>query len=241
MARKSSRKLQKVGEVDLNAEMQTGDYSPNFRFRNLKQRKYAETILNNQVTLAIGCPGTAKTLIALYCAVRLLDAGEVDQIYVTRPLIGIGSENSLGALPGELEEKTEPYLGPIKDNLCVFLTPGRTKYMIDKGKIEFLPTEHLRGRSLNNAFLLVEEAQNAVQQTVFTALTRIGDNTRLVVTGDYISQRDLHNKYGMSGLQDAERRLSGLAGVGICRFGPEDIERSGLVKSIMYRYYDGYE
>lgn len=212
--------------------------------RNPRQKLYMDLIDNKKITIAAGFPGTSKTLIALYKAFQMLDNKEIDKIYIARPKVGVKGEKDLGALPGTLEEKTEPYLIAIRDCLEVFMTPGRIDHIMkSRGKedsvLEFLPLDFLRGRTLRRAFVLIDEAQNVSVHTMFTILTRIGEGSKYVITGDVV-QRDLNPKHGKSGIEDAMLRLSALDFVGIVQFLYEDICRSDEAKAIIECYKDLY-
>ena len=157
--------------------------------RNPRQKLYMDLIDNKKITIAAGFPGTSKTLIALYKAFEMLDNREIDKIYIARPKVGVRGEKDIGALPGTLEEKTQPYLIAIEDCLNVFMTPGRIEHIMrSRGKhdsqLEFLPMDFLRGRTLRRAFVIIDEAQNCSISTMFTILTRIGEGSKYVITGD---------------------------------------------------------
>ena len=212
--------------------------------RNPRQKLYLDYLSTKDITFATGFPGTSKTLLALYHGFKLLDAREIDKIYIAKPKVGVRGEKDLGALPGTLEEKTQPYLTAIEDCLNVFMTPGRIQHIMsargkDDSQLEFLPFDFLRGRTLHRAFIIIDEAQNVTTETMFTILSRIGEGSKIVVTGDTI-QRDLNVKYGKSGLEDAIMRLSDLEEVGIVQFLLDDVCRSPLAKKIIGKYQDLY-
>lgn len=214
--------------------------------RNSRQKLYMDYLDHKDLVFASGFPGTAKTLIALYKGFQYLDDKNhpINKIYVARPKVGVKGEKDLGALPGTLEEKTAPYLIAIKQNMLKFMSPGRVEHIMKaRGKpdsrFEFLPMDYLRGQTLDNAFVIVDEAQNIGIKTMFTILTRMGENSKYAITGDVV-QRDLDPKHGTSGIEDAMRRLSSFDWVGMIEFEMEDVCRSERAKQVIYAYKDLY-
>lgn len=214
--------------------------------KNPRQKLYMEYLDTKDLVFAHGFPGTAKTLIALYKAFQYLDDPKhpIDMIYVARPKVGVKGEKDLGALPGTLEEKTLPYLTAIKQNMLKFMSPGRVEQiMSERGKpdscFEFLPFDFLRGQTLDNAFVIVDEAQNISIRTMFTILSRIGENSKYAINGDG-AQRDLDLKHGTSGIEDAIRRFGHLDWVGHIEFLLEDVCRSKRAKQVINAYQDLY-
>jgi phosphate starvation-inducible PhoH-like protein len=212
-----------------------------FQFRNQKQREYYNLLKQKDIVFVTGMPGTAKTLIALYYAIELLDQDKIEKIYVARPRVGIQGESEIGILPGSLEEKTAPYLLAIQDCLSVFLSKGRVDYLIgQRGKtnapLEYIPLDYLRGRTLSNCVVIIDEAQNITSFAMYTVLSRIGEGGKIFVTGDK-KQRDLNERFGVSGLEDSIKRLRHLKEVGVINFGIHDIERSPLAKQIILSYF----
>ncbi len=199
-----------------------------FTARTEAQQDYANSIHSNTLTFGIGPAGTGKTWVAGYLGVKALLEGR--RLVITRPAIEAGE--SLGFLPGELAEKFDPYFRPVRMVLERALGKGHVEGMIKAGKIEALPLALMRGHTFEDAFVLLDEAQNTspVQMKMF--LTRIGENATVVVNGD-LSQKDIP---GPSGLADALDRLDGMRDVGIVRFRREDIVRSGIVQDILDRY-----
>ena len=207
---------------------------------NDKQEEYMDAIDNYDLVFGVGFPGTAKSLIALYKAFEYFDDRNcsIDKIVVIRNIVDADGSKSVGALPGTLEEKIEPLMRPIYRNLKCFMTDGRIDYIKNKNQIEFIPYEFLRGESLNDTFIICEEAQNFSSTQMYTVLTRIGERSKMVVNGDYHTQRDLQSRYGVSGLQEAVHKLMNLPNIGLVVFDdPEYIVRSGLVKDIVVAYY----
>lgn len=207
--------------------------------RNENQQRAFDSLRNNTLTILTGPPGTAKTLLSVYIAYELLEQRVINKIYYCKPVVGIDGEKGLGFLAGDLTEKTYPHIAPVVDCLKVFMSEGKAKYITDKKIIEYLPLEHLRGRSLNDCFVIADEMQNALPSAVLTILTRVGSNSKISLIGDVV-QRDLSKYYGKDGLSDATRRLSSVNEVGHVEFDFKDICRSSFVKSVIYKYQDLY-
>lgn len=207
--------------------------------RNFAQEDALESLRNKTLTILTGPPGTSKTLMSIYVAIELLENRQIDKIYYVKPIVDVVGEQGLGFLPGDVKEKIAPHVAPIKDALAVFMPPTKADYLLEKKIIEFLPIEHLRGRSLNNCFVIADEMQNAIPSSVLTILTRLGSNSKVSLIGDCV-QRDLGAKFGLDGLSDATSRLGGMSDVGVVQFGIEDICRSGFVRSVIYKYADLY-
>lgn len=200
--------------------------------RNLSQDKYLKLLKNYELVFSEGPAGTGKTWLAVGYAVSLLERGKVDKIIVTRPAVEAGER--LGFLPGDLREKVDPYLRPIFDALHEFMDPRIVERGLITGMIEVAPLAFMRGRTLSNACVLLDEAQNttAIQMKMF--LTRLGDGSRMIVNGDP-SQIDLPAGQ-KSGLVDAVELLGALEGVGRVRFSEDDVVRHDLVGRIVRAY-----
>lgn len=194
------------------------------------QARYMAAIASNTITFGIGPAGTGKTFIAATMAADLLERKEIRRIIITRPAVEAGE--SLGFLPGELDEKYEPFFRPVRDVLERRMGAGALEYMVKAKTIEALPLAYMRGMTLDDAFILLDEAQNTTPTQMKLFLTRIGENATVVVDGD-LSQKDIP---GPSGLIDAARRLQGLPGVGFVTFTEDDVVRSGIVQDIVRRY-----
>jgi phosphate starvation-inducible PhoH-like protein len=206
--------------------------------RSENQKRLVESIFTNSITLVSGPSGTGKTLLTLQEALKAYSNGQIKKIYYLRnncETSELGSKGR-GELPGTILEKALPLLGPIVDNLFEIVSEGKAKYMIEKGVIEPLYYEDLRGRSLISSFVIADEAQSVPPKGVKTLLTRIGRGTKMVLLGDY-RQKDTADRYG-DGLMDACSRLIGIPGIGIVHFGIEDIQRHGIIKDILIRYGD---
>lgn len=207
--------------------------------RNEKQQEYLQAIDDYPIVIATGCPGTAKSLLAIYKAVEYLDKRKIEKIYLIKPTAKVAGETDLGSLPGTLEEKVCPYLQSLKDSLLVFMSPGRADYILEKKIIEFLPLAYLRGRTLSRAFVIGDEMQNLTSHSAFTLLSRIGEDTKVVLNGD-VAQRDLKASFGKDGLTDVVDRLRHTELVHHVEFGFEHIERSEIAKQVILAYRDLY-
>ena len=200
------------------------------------QQEYIRAIRDNGLVFAVGPAGTGKTFLATACAVEALRRDEVQRIILTRPAVEAGE--SLGFLPGDLKEKVDPYLRPIYDALSDMLGRRQMAHYIDTAAIEIAPLAFMRGRTLNNAFVILDEAQNTLPSQMKMLLTRLGKNSKCVVTGD-ITQVDLSDP-ARCGLIHATNILQNITGVSIINLKSSDIVRHRLVADIV-RAYDNYE
>lgn len=196
--------------------------------KTLNQTKYVESLLKNPVTIATGPAGTGKTFLAVVVACQRLLSGEIEKIILTRPAVEAGE--SLGFLPGDMVQKVDPYLRPIYDSLYECLGMEKVTTFIQAGRIEIAPLAFMRGRTLNDAFIVLDEAQNCTLAQLKMFLTRIGRNSRMAIGGD-VTQIDL--KPGSSGLVRLIHILKNTEGVQISRFGNEDIIRNPIVERIL--------
>lgn len=206
------------------------------RPKTLGQRIYLDTIRNNSVTFGIGPAGTGKTYLAVVMAVAALRNKEVEKIILTRPAVEAGER--LGFLPGDLQEKVDPYLRPLYDALQDILGLDTYQKLMSKGIIEIAPLAYMRGRTLEDAFVILDEAQNTTAKQMKMFLTRLGFGSRMVVTGD-VGQIDLPRGV-TSGLREAAEVLDGVKGIGIVRLDPMDVIRHDVVARIVTAY-DKYE
>ena len=206
------------------------------RPRGPRQRQYVERILGNDLNFGIGPAGTGKTYLAVACAVDALESGRVQRIVLVRPVVEAGER--LGFLPGALEQKIDPYLRPLYDALHEMLGFEKVQRMLERGVIEIAPLAYMRGRTLNESFIILDEAQNTTVEQMKMFLTRIGFGTTAVVTGD-ITQIDLRRTQ-RSGLKDAMDVLRDVAGVTFTYFAPQDVVRHALVQRIV-EAYDAHE
>ncbi len=198
--------------------------------RTPNQKVFLDAIQAHALSIALGPAGTGKTYLAVTAAVEAYENGQVARIVLTRPAIDAGE--SLGYLPGDLEEKMAPYLRPLFDALSERLGSKRLKKMIADGDIEIAPVAYMRGRTLNNSFVIIDEAQNCTVPQLKMLLSRLGWHSKMVVTGDP-DQSDLLS--GMSGLSEIARRLEPISGIGVVRLQESDIVRHPLVGEIIER------
>ena len=196
------------------------------------QKIYIDSIRNNDVVFGIGPAGTGKTYLAVAMAVSALVNGSVRSIILTRPAVEAGEK--LGLLPGDLAQKVDPYLRPLNDALIDMLGPEKAFDLIDQGTIEIAPLAFMRGRTLSNAFIILDEAQNTTREQMKMFLTRIGFDSQAVITGD-ITQVDLPASQ-KSGLVQAQALLQGIKGIGLCSFTKADVVRHPLVQKIIHAY-----
>ncbi len=200
--------------------------------RTPNQLQYLQQILSHDISFGIGPAGTGKTFLAVACAVDALERHGVQRIVLTRPAVEAGER--LGFLPGDLAQKVDPYLRPLYDALYDLMGFDRVTKAFEKGLIEIAPLAFMRGRTLNHAFVILDEAQNSTREQMKMFLTRIGFGSKCVVTGD-VSQVDLP-KGTDSGLIDAQRVLSGVSGIAFTQFTAADVVRHPLVARIVEAY-----
>jgi phosphate starvation-inducible PhoH-like protein len=200
--------------------------------RSINQRKYVEAIEQNDMVFGVGPAGTGKTYLAVAMAVAAMNAKKVSRIVLVRPAVEAGER--LGFLPGTLQEKVDPYLRPLYDALYDLLDPEKVDKMLEKNVIEVAPLAFMRGRTLNDAFIIMDEAQNTTIEQMKMFLTRMGNNSKAVITGD-ITQIDLPNPR-KSGLLDAINILGGVEGIHFCHFEDSDVVRHVLVQRIVRAY-----
>ena len=203
--------------------------------KTLGQQKYVDAIKDNTITLAVGPAGTGKTYLAVAMAVMSFRAGDISRIVLTRPAVEAGEK--LGFLPGDLQQKVDPYLRPLYDGLFDMLgAESFTKYQ-ERGNIEVAPLAYMRGRTLDDSFIILDEAQNTTTEQMKMFLTRLGFNSKIVVTGD-ITQIDLADSH-RSGLVEATKVLKNIDDVAVITLNEKDVVRHKLVQSII-KAYDRY-
>ncbi|QPW14642.1 PhoH family protein [Mammaliicoccus sciuri] len=202
------------------------------RAKTMGQRVYINNIKNNDLVFGIGPAGTGKTFLAVVMAARALRLGQVKRIVLTRPAVEAGE--SLGFLPGDLKEKVDPYLRPLYDGLHTVLGTEQTSRLIERGTIEIAPLAYMRGRTLDDAFVILDESQNTTHPQMKMFLTRLGFGSKMVVTGDR-TQIDLP-KGVKSGLIEADQRLSGVKGIAMTYLEQTDVVRHPLVGKIINAY-----
>jgi phosphate starvation-inducible protein PhoH and related proteins len=216
--------------VDL--KITTSSRKPPIVARTLGQRAYLEAIQSFDIVFGIGPAGTGKTYLAVAAAVAALKKDQVARIILTRPAVEAGE--ALGFLPGDLQEKITPYLRPLYDSLRDMLDPEEIDRLVSRQAIEVAPLAYMRGRTLSNAFVILDEAQNTTTEQMFMLLTRIGANSKCVVTGD-VTQIDLPaNK--RSGLVEALQALKSVPGISMVYFSERDVVRHELVRAIITAY-----
>ena len=206
------------------------------RAKTLGQEKYVKAIGSNTVTFGVGPAGTGKTYLAVAAAVAAFRAKEVNRIILTRPAVEAGER--LGFLPGDLQNKVDPYLRPLYDALFDMLGSETYLKYLERGNIEAAPLAYMRGRTLDDSFIILDEAQNTTREQMKMFLTRLGFNSKIVITGD-ITQIDLPQDK-VSGLKDAIRILDKVPDIAICRLSASDVVRHALVQKIVAAY-DSYE
>jgi len=202
------------------------------RPKTLGQKKYVDAIKKNSIVFGVGPAGTGKTYLAVALAVYALKNHEIDKIILTRPAVEAGEK--LGFLPGDLSEKVDPYLRPLFDALQEMMGQDAYAKHIERGSIEIAPLAYMRGRTLSNSFIILDEAQNTTREQMKMFLTRMGENSRIVVTGD-VTQIDLP-KNVKSGLIDALDVLKDVEGIEIVRLSAKDVVRHELVTRIIQAY-----
>ncbi len=200
--------------------------------KTIGQKDYIKTIQTCPVTIGVGPAGTGKTYLAVAAAVKAFREKEVSRIILTRPAVEAGER--LGFLPGDLQSKVDPYLRPLYDALFDMLGPETYQKYLEKGNIEVAPLAYMRGRTLDDSFIILDEAQNTSREQMKMFLTRMGFGSRVVITGD-VTQIDLPSDKP-SGLKEAMRVLDGVEGVGICRLTQNDVVRHIMVQRIIEAY-----
>jgi len=212
----------------LGGDRRDQSYVRKVRPQSPGQKVLMEAIASHNLTLALGPAGTGKTYLAISAAVEALEAGKVDRIVLSRPAIEAGE--SIGYLPGDMNEKMAPFLRPLYDALADRLGGKRVRSMMQEGEIEIAPVGFMRGRTLNNCFVVIDEAQNCTYPQIKMLLTRLGWHSTMVLTGDP-DQSDLLN--GLSGLADIAHRLEAVEGIAVVRLADRDIVRHPLVASML--------
>jgi len=225
----------KIGAMAQDVICVTAKGKP-IKAKTLGQQKYMKAIAKNTITIGVGPAGTGKTYLAVAQAVAAFRAKEVDRIILTRPAVEAGER--LGFLPGDLQNKVDPYLRPLYDALFDMLGPETYAKYLERGNIEVAPLAYMRGRTLDNSFIILDEAQNTTREQMKMFLTRLGFGSKIVITGD-ATQIDLPRDK-VSGLKEAIKVLDGVEDIAICRLTASDVVRHALVQKIVAAY-DQYE
>jgi len=202
------------------------------RAKTFRQRQYVQAVRTHDLTFCIGPAGTGKTYLAAVLAVQALLANQYERLILTRPAVEAGER--LGFLPGDLQQKVNPYLRPLYDALYEFIEPEKIANLMERGIVEVAPLAYMRGRTLNNAFVILDEAQNTTPAQMKMVLTRLGFGSRMVVTGD-LTQTDLP-PHQPSGLSVSQKILEKVEGIAFCYFGKADVVRHPLVQRIVAAY-----
>ncbi len=236
-----SAQMVKNGKLDSLHRMYADTIIVNNRGRQIKaktlgQWQYVEAIRHNYITVGIGPAGTGKTYLAVALAVAALKKKEVERIILTRPAVEAGER--LGFLPGDLQDKVDPYLRPLYDGLYDMLGAETVQKYMAKGTIEVAPLAYMRGRTLNDAYIILDEAQNTTPEQMKMFLTRFGFGSKMVITGD-VTQIDLPSGKN-SGLIDAAKILRNVPGIGVMKFSQQDVVRHEIVGSII-KAYEAFE
>ncbi|BDF68385.1 phosphate starvation protein PhoH [Oscillospiraceae bacterium] len=221
----------KIGQLSADVLCVTAKGKP-IKAKTLGQKRYVDAIKKNLVTLGIGPAGTGKTYLAVAAAVAAFRAGEVNRIILTRPAVEAGER--LGFLPGDLQSKVDPYLRPLYDALFEMLGPETYQKYLERGNIEVAPLAYMRGRTLDDSFIILDEAQNTSREQMKMFLTRMGFGSKIVITGD-VTQIDLPTDK-VSGLKEAMRVLKGVEDIAICQLTGADVVRHVIVQRIIKAY-----
>ncbi len=202
------------------------------RAKTFRQRQYIEAIRDHELTFCTGPAGTGKTFLAVVIAAQAILSNQYERLLLTRPAVEAGEK--LGFLPGDLQQKVDPFLRPLYDALYEFIDPEKMPGLMERGVIEVAPLAYMRGRTLSNAFVIVDEAQNTTPAQMKMVLTRLGFRSRMVVTGD-MTQTDLPVNQ-QSGLAVAMKILQNVEGIALCEFSQKDVVRHPLVQRIVAAY-----
>lgn len=226
---------QKVAQLSSDVVCITAKGRP-LKAKTLGQKRYLDAIRQNTITFGVGPAGTGKTYLAVAMAVRAFRAHEVNRIILTRPAVEAGEK--LGFLPGDLQNKVDPYLRPLYDALFDMLGAENYQRYVERGNIEVAPLAYMRGRTLDDSFIILDEAQNTTPEQMKMLLTRLGQNSKAVITGD-VTQIDLQDK--RSGLVEATRILKNIDGIETVRLSDKDVVRHRLIQDIIKAYEQYYE
>ena len=207
-------------------------------FKTPAQKRFYNTITKKELTFCIGPAGCGKTYLSVHRALRELGDKDspIDGIVIVKPLVEADGEK-IGHLPGDIEEKTAPWMMSFYYNMEQIIGKQRVKILKEGGIIEVMPLAFMRGITLSNKYVILDEAQNATQEQIKMFVTRMGENSKYIITGD-LEQSDLRKR--VSGLEDAIKRFAGVTGVGLAQFKEKDVVRSKMVKRLLKRYHEGF-
>ena len=207
-------------------------------FKNPAQKRFYNTITKKDVTFCIGPAGVGKTYLSVHRALRELGNkdSKIDGIIIVKPLVEAAGEK-IGYLPGDIEEKTAPFMMSFYYNMEQIIGKQRLQMLKEGGIIQVMPMAYMRGVTLSDKFVILDEAQNATPEQIKMFVTRIGENSKYIISGD-LAQSDI--KAGTSGLEDAVKRFAGVQGVGLAQFKEKDIVRHSLVRRLLKRYHEGF-
>lgn len=225
-----------IDNVNIKYSSEIIGYSNNgkpFKCKTYNQHLFVHSIYQNDLVFSVGPAGTGKTFLAVLLACQALKRGDVNKIIITRPAVEAGE--SLGFLPGDLKEKINPYLMPIYDALDIILGQEQKEKFIEKGIIEIIPLAYMRGRTLNEAFVILDEAQNTTEKQMLMFLTRLGFNSKMLINGD-VTQIDLNISRNKSGLVVAIEKLKNIKKIAIIEFKTNDVVRNPLVQEIIDKF-----
>ena len=225
----------RVGELTQDVICITAKGRP-VKAKTIGQKRYVDSVLKNTVTIGVGPAGTGKTYLAVAAAVAAFRDKKINRIILTRPAVEAGER--LGFLPGDLQSKVDPYLRPLYDALFDMLGAETYQKYLERGNIEVAPLAYMRGRTLDDSFIILDEAQNTSREQMKMFLTRMGFNSKVVITGD-VTQIDLPADK-TSGLKEAIRVLKNVEGIGICELTDQDVVRHVMVQRIIKAYDDYY-
>lgn len=223
--RKNRSKTQRVNKKQVQQEKRGSIKIVEAKTEN--QKEYIKSILDNEITVCAGPAGSGKSYIPAGLFAQLLHSGKYTQIIATRPLVCTGKD--IGSLPGEMNEKIAPYLKPIEENFKNFLGPINYGRHFNDGRIRYEPLELMRGATFSNSLMILDEAQNCTLDQIKMFITRMGDNSKVVINGD-LKQTDIR---GLNGLNIVMSKLSSINGIGICRLTIEDIQRNGILGQVL--------
>jgi len=224
---KKKKPLQHINKSNRQLEQQQRNEPKTLEAKTYNHKQYIKSILSNDITICVGPAGSGKSYISAGMFSRFLREGKYDQIIATRPLVCSGKD--IGSLPGEMNEKIAPYLKPIEENFKYFLGFSNYGQLLNDRRIRYEPLEVMRGSTFHNSLMILDEAQNCTVDQIKMFITRMGNNSKVIVNGD-IKQTDIRDLNGLSIVID---KLNSIPGIGICRFNYDDIQRNGIIGRVL--------